>query len=66
MEDILMVSNEMININMLYDMVFGLILEQEVKEKFIEDHQLGKFCLKTIYTSLTQHEPHPFVFDHST
>jgi hypothetical protein len=45
-------SNGMININVLYDMVYGLMLDGFVKEKYIDDAQLGKFCLSQLYADL--------------
>lgn len=50
--DVIVVSNEMINVNILYDMIFGLILEGEVKEKLIDDVQIGRYCLMTLYKGL--------------
>jgi hypothetical protein len=52
LNDVILVSNEMINVNILYDMIFGLILEGEVKEKLIDDVQIGRYCLMTLYKSL--------------
>ena len=39
----------MININSIYDLIYGLILDGFVKEKYIDDYQLGKFCLSQLY-----------------
>jgi hypothetical protein len=50
--DILSVSSEMVNVNVLYDMIYSLILEGEVKEKYIDDHQLAKYCLLSLYTNI--------------
>lgn len=30
-------------------MILALILEGEVKEKFIDDAQIGRFCLMVLY-----------------
>lgn len=49
LRDIIPVTNELINVNILYDMVLALILEGEVKEKFIDDAQIGRFCLMVLY-----------------
>lgn len=35
----------MVNVNILYDMIFAMILEGEIKEKFIDDCQVGRYCL---------------------
>lgn len=45
-------SNGMININVLYDMIYGLMLDGVVKEKYIDDSQLAKYCLSQLYTAL--------------
>ena len=39
----------MININVLYDMIYGLVLDGCVKEKYIDDYQLGRYCLSQFY-----------------
>lgn len=50
--DILPSSNDMININILYDMIFALILDGDIKEKYIDDVQIGRFCLMILYKQL--------------
>ena len=45
-------SNGMINVNVLYDMIYGLMLDGLVKEKYIDDAQLGKYCLSQLYAAL--------------
>jgi len=45
-------SNGMINVNLLYDIIYGLMLDGFVKEKYIDDAQLGKYCLSQLYKNL--------------
>jgi|688.fasta_scaffold571346_1 hypothetical protein len=52
LEEVILVSNDMINVNIMYDMILGLILEGEVKEKMIDDAQIGRYCLMTLYKNL--------------
>ena len=42
----------MLNINVLYDMIYGLMLDGCVKEKYLDDAQLGKYCLSQLYITL--------------
>ena len=52
LKDVILVSNDMINVNIIYDMILGLMLEGEVKEKFIDDSQIGRYSLMTLYKNL--------------
>lgn len=44
----------MININVLYDIIYGLVLDGFVKEKYIDDYQLGRYCLVELYTAVDE------------
>ena len=44
----------MININVLYDLVYGLILDGCAKEKYIDDYQLGRYCLSQFYKTIKE------------
>lgn len=56
LEDILTQSNEMVNINMLYDLIYGLLLDGLVKEKYIDDVQMGRYCLLQLYRIIRDKE----------
>lgn len=56
LEDILTQSNEMVNINMLYDLIYGLLLDGLVKEKYIDDNQMGRYCLLQLYRGVKEKE----------
>lgn len=63
--DILPSSNDMININLLYDMVFALILDGDIKQKYIDDVQIGRFCLMVLYKQLHNLQEQ-FLFEEDT
>lgn len=39
----------MINISILYDLIYGVILHDEIKEQNISERVLGLFCLEELY-----------------
>lgn len=50
--EILSHSNSMANVNLLYDLIYGLILEGQVKEKYIDDSLMGRYCLSELYKNI--------------
>lgn len=42
--DVLVISNDMVNVTILYDIIFALMLEGEVKLKFIDQGQIERYC----------------------
>jgi hypothetical protein len=46
----------MVNINMLYDLIYGLLLDGLVKEKYIDDNQMGRYCLLQLYRGVKEKE----------
>lgn len=49
MNEIISHSSDMTNINMLNDLIYGLVLDGHVKEKYIDDVQMGRYCLLELY-----------------
>ncbi len=54
--EILSHSNSMVNINLLYDLIYGLILEGQVKEKYIDDSLMGRYCLSELYKNIKKQQ----------
>jgi len=46
----------MVNVNVLYDMIYSLILEGEIKERYIDDYHLAKYCLHCLYTNIQKED----------
>lgn len=44
----------MTNINMLFDLIYGLILDGTVKEKYIDDSQMGRYCLTNFFKAIKE------------